>query len=46
LQEPCLKAWSGKNENLALAQQALLNREKLNSLACLGQYSETMEKAA
>ena len=46
LQEPCLKAWSGKDENIAAAQGALLKREKLNSLACLGQYSETMEKAA
>ena len=46
LQEPCLKTWAGKHENLAAAQAALLHREKCNSLACLGQYSETMEQAA
>ncbi|MEE9551849.1 MAG: class I fructose-bisphosphate aldolase [Gammaproteobacteria bacterium] len=46
LQEPCLKAWNGKAENLNNAQAALLKREKFNSLACLGEYSETMEKAA
>lgn len=46
LQEPCLKAWAGKGENLGAAQAALLHREKCNSLACLGQYSEDMEKAA
>lgn len=43
LQEPCLKAWAGKQENLEKAQQALLHREKLNSLACLGKYSADME---
>ena len=46
LQEPCLKAWAGKDENVASAQAALLHREKCNSLACLGEYSTDMEKAA
>ena len=46
LQEPCLKTWAGKHENVAAAQAALLHREKCNSLACLGQYSEAMEQAA
>ena len=46
LQEPCLKTWAGKEENLGAAQAALLHREKCNSLACLGEYSEDMEKAA
>jgi len=46
LQEPCLKAWAGKKENVTAAQQALLHREKCNSLACLGQYSIEMEKSA
>jgi fructose-bisphosphate aldolase class I len=46
LQEPCLKAWAGKKENVKKAQEALLHREKCNSLACLGTYSEAMENAA
>ena len=46
LQEPCLKAWAGKEDNVTSAQAALLHREKCNSLACAGEYSESMEKAA
>ena len=46
LQEPCLKTWSGKAENFGAAQAALLHREKCNSLACLGQYSDALEQAA
>ena len=46
LQEPCLKTWSGKAANFDAAQAALLHREKCNSLACLGQYSDALEKAA
>lgn len=46
LQEPCLKAWAGKEENVDSARQALLHRERCNSLACTGSYNETMEKAA
>ena len=46
LQEPCLKTWSGKAENHDAAQAALLHREKCNSLACLGQYTDALEKAA
>ena len=46
LQEPCLKTWAGEHENVVAAQAALLHREKCNSLACLGEYSETMEQAA
>jgi fructose-bisphosphate aldolase class I len=44
LQEPCLKAWAGKPENVDAAQKALLHREKCNSLACIGKYSEDMDK--
>src|SRR4030067_3328169 len=36
LQEPCLKAWAGKVKNADIAREALLHREKCNSLACLG----------
>ncbi len=46
LQEPCLNAWLGKEENVEAAQNALLHREKCNSLACSGKYSENMENAA
>ena len=46
LQDPCLKTWAGKKENLKAAQAALLHREKCNSLACTGAYSEDLEQAA
>jgi len=43
LQQTALQAWMGKNENVLLAQQALLKRARLNSLAQLGQYHIDME---
>ena len=43
LQEPALKAWQGKEENVQAAQKAFLKRAKLNSLATKGEYSEDME---
>jgi len=43
LQEDCLKAWGGKKENVAAAQDALLKRARLNSLACVGEYQNDME---
>ncbi|MBN9229810.1 MAG: fructose-bisphosphate aldolase [Legionella sp. 40-6] len=43
LQEDCLRAWEGKKENLKLAQDALLKRARLNSVACLGEYEASME---
>ena len=43
LQEPALKAWQGKNENVRAGQEAFLKRAKLNSLATQGRYSEDME---
>ena len=46
LQEPCLKAWAGNPDNADAAQTALLHRQKCNSLACLGQYADTIEQAA
>ena len=33
LQQPSLKAWSGKSENLKLAQETFIERAKANSLA-------------
>lgn len=44
LQEPALKAWHGKDENLEKAQKAFLKRARLNSLATMGRYKEEMEK--
>lgn len=38
LQEPPLAAWRGKPENVAAAQQALLERARLNSAASRGCY--------
>ena len=46
LQEDALKTWGGKMENLDTARKVLLHREKCNSLACKGEYSEAVEKAA
>ena len=43
LQQTALQAWKGKNANASLAQQALLQRAKLNSLAQLGKYNPDME---
>lgn len=40
LQEDCLKAWGGKKANIPAAQAALLERARLNSLACFGEYVE------
>jgi len=36
LQEPCLAAWAGKDENIEKAQAALLDVSKQNSAASLG----------
>jgi fructose-bisphosphate aldolase class I len=44
LQEDCLKAWGGKSANVAKAQEALLKRARLNSMAAMGEYQSTMEK--
>jgi len=43
LQQPAIKTWLGKSENVTAAQDALINRAKLNSLATLGKYSKDME---
>ncbi|WP_250657229.1 class I fructose-bisphosphate aldolase [Alkalimarinus coralli] len=44
LQQPCLKAWQGKHENTAAAQDALLKRARLNSIARKGEYNLELEK--
>lgn len=44
LQDPALKTWGGRAANIAAAQRALYHRERCNSLACLGRYTEAMEQ--
>src|SRR3989344_474068 len=45
LQNPVLKIWAeSPNANIAKAQEALLFRSKMNSLATQGKYSSEMEK--
>ncbi|MCE0724716.1 MULTISPECIES: class I fructose-bisphosphate aldolase [Legionella] len=43
LQEDCLAAWGGNKANIAKAQEALLKRARLNSLACVSEYNSNME---
>ncbi len=44
LQTPALKAWAGKAENTAAAQQTLLHRARCNQAARFGRYNEAMER--
>jgi fructose-bisphosphate aldolase class I len=44
LQQPVLKAWQGKQENVARAQQLFYHRARCNSLARHGEYRLEMEK--
>ena len=46
LQDPALRAWAGKAANANRAQNILVERERLNALACLGRYTDAMEEAA
>lgn len=43
LEEPVLETWLGREENIPVAQAALLHRAKMNSLAQRGQYSPEAE---
>ena len=43
LQKPVVQTWAGKADNHAAAQQALLKRARLNSLARQGQYTPSLE---
>jgi len=43
LQQTALQAWLGKPENTGAAQQALLQRARLNRLAMLGEYQPALE---
>ena len=44
LQQPALHAWAGSEQNREAAQQALVKRARLNSLARQGQYQAEMEQ--
>jgi fructose-bisphosphate aldolase class I len=44
LQQPALQAWAGQADNTLAAQQALLKRARLNSLARQGKYDPGMEQ--
>ena len=46
LQAPSLAAWGGKAENVAAGQRAFSHRAKMNSLAALGKWEQSLEKAA
>ncbi|MFA5948730.1 MAG: class I fructose-bisphosphate aldolase [Hyphomicrobium sp.] len=46
LQAAALSAWGGKSENVAAGQRAFTHRARMNSLAALGKWDSTLEKAA
>jgi fructose-bisphosphate aldolase class I len=39
-EEPTLNAWAGKEENKQRAQEVLVHRARMNSLASLGKYNK------
>ena len=43
IQDPAMKAWAGKSENVGAAQKALVERARLNRLARRGEYTAQME---
>lgn len=45
LQEECIQVWQGKSSNIDKAQDALMNRARLNSMACFGEYQSSDAKA-
>ena len=46
LQDPAMRAWAGRRENVAVAQAAFYRRVKMNSLARHGKWSQEVERAA
>ena len=46
LQAAPQKAWSGKADNVAVAQRAFTHRARMNGLASMGQWKEELEKQA
>jgi fructose-bisphosphate aldolase class I len=45
LQYPALAIWNGESSKVAAAQEALLHRARMSSLAAAGEYSQEMEDA-
>ena len=46
LQDPVMRAWGGRRENMNAAQTAFLRRLRMNSLAVEGKWSADRERAA
>lgn len=46
LQAAALKAWGGREENVAAGQRAFAHRAKMNGLAARGEWKADLEKAA
>ena len=46
LQAAAIKAWGGKQENVAAGQRAFLHRARMNGLAANGKWQQGLEKAA
>ena len=46
LQDPAMRAWGGKRENVAAAQRAFARRLEMNSLARRGAWKPDLERAA
>lgn len=46
LQAAALKAWGGKNENVAAGQRAFAHRARMNALAARGEWKQELEAAA
>jgi fructose-bisphosphate aldolase class I len=46
LQDPAMKAWGGRAQNVRAAQQAFHRRLQMNSLARSGQWKPDLERAA
>ena len=46
LQAAPQKAWAGKKENVAAAQRSFAHRARMNGLASLGKWTQTIEKEA
>lgn len=46
LQAAALKAWGGRDENVAAGQRAFTHRAKMNGLAARGEWKADLEKAA
>jgi fructose-bisphosphate aldolase, class I len=44
LQSQALKTWAGKSENVQAAQEALMHRARMNSLAALGKWTLDQER--